>query len=348
MSGAVLMHDIRTPYLLFLGDANREYGAKTAQGVLHWVPDACVGQFRLPGCEIDLRIADLDLEAAYAAGARTVLLGVANRGGVLPEHWIPHLVKAVEIGFDVAAGLHRRLNDIPELKQAAERTGRTLHDVRQWPGGPMPLGTGEPRAGRRALMVGTDCAVGKKFTALAVHQALDAMGAKSTFRPTGQTGALIAGYGCALDTIPGDFISGVAEALSPENDPDHWDVIEGQATVLHPTFAAVTLGLVHGSQPDALILCHEAGRTEMRGLPGRPLPSIEDTIEAHERAARVNNPAARCVAISVNTASLDEKTATAELADIEARTGLPTTDPIRFGAEPLAKAVLATMTTPHD
>ena len=197
-------------------------------------------------------------------------------------------------------------------------------------------------------MVGTDCAVGKKFTALAVHKALEAMGVAATFRPTGQTGALIAGYGCALDTIPGDFISGVAEALSPENDPDHWDVIEGQATVLHPTFAAVTLGLVHGSQPDALILCHEAGRTEMRGLPGRALPTLAASIEAHERAARVNNPEARCVGISVNTASLDAGAARASLSEIETETGLPTTDPIRFGAEPLAKAILETMTTPHD
>ncbi|MEL6686744.1 MAG: DUF1611 domain-containing protein [Pseudomonadota bacterium] len=341
------MHKIQKPYLLFLGDANREYGAKTAQGVLHWVPDQCVGQFRLPGCEIDLGIADMDFEEAYAAGGRTVLLGVANRGGVLPDHWVPHLIKAVKAGFDVAAGLHVRLNDLTCLKAAADKQGRTLHDVRHWSGGPMPLGTGRKRSGHRALIVGTDCAVGKKFTALAVHQALVEKGVDATFRPTGQTGALISGYGCALDTIPGDFISGVAEALSPDNDPDHWDVIEGQATVLHPTFAAVTIGLVHGSQPDAMIVSHDLGRTEMRGLPGRVLPTLLDTIDAHERAARVNNPKARCVAISVNTSAVDEDAAQTALAEIEQMTGLPSTDPIRFGADILAKAILDTM-EPHN
>lgn len=333
------MRKIEKPYLLFLGDADRDYGAKTAQGVLHWRPEDCVAQFRLPECEIDLGIADMDFERAIDAGAKSVLLGVANRGGFLPERWVPHLIQAVEAGLDVVAGLHQRLNDIPELKQAADRHRRSLHDVRHWSGGAMPLGTGRKRTGRRALMIGTDCAVGKKFTALAVHRELVARGQKATFRPTGQTGAIIAGYGVALDAIPGDFISGVAEALSPDNEADHWDVIEGQATVLHPTFASVTVGLVLGSQPDAMILCHELGRPTMRGLPDRTMPGLSASIAAHETVARVNNPAARCVALSLNTASLDEPAAQAALAAATEETGLPATDPIRFGAGLLADAL---------
>jgi uncharacterized NAD-dependent epimerase/dehydratase family protein len=335
------MRDIRGPYLLYLGDANREFGAKTAQGILHWRPELCVGQFRLPACEIDLGLADLDFAAAHAAGARTVVLGVAARGGQLPDHWVPHLEKALTAGLDIASGQHRRLTDIPALVALAQRHGRQLHDVRHWPGGEMPLATGERRMGRRVLAIGTDCAVGKKFTALALHQSLVERGVAATFRATGQTGVLISGAGVALDAIPGDFIAGVAEALSPANAADHWDVIEGQATVLHPTFAAVTTGLVHGSQPDAMVLCHEAGRTQMRGLAGRALPSIADTIAAHVACAKLNHPDPRVVAISLNTAGFEEAAARDLIARLADEHGLPVTDPVRFGAGVLADAVLA-------
>jgi uncharacterized NAD-dependent epimerase/dehydratase family protein len=205
----------------------------------------------------------------------------------------------------------------------------------------MPLGTGARRSGRRVLAIGTDCAVGKKFTALALHKALAGRGIPATFRATGQTGVLISGAGVALDAIPGDFISGIAEALSPAGAPDHWDVIEGQATVLHPTFAAVTMGLIHGSQPDAMVLCHEAGRTTVRGLPDRALPSIAETIAAHIACARLNHPDPKVIAISLNTARLDEAAAREAIARIADEHGLPTTDPVRFGADMLAEAVTA-------
>lgn len=335
------MRDIKGPYLLFLGDASREYGAKTAQGVLQWRPDLCTGQFRLPACEIDLGLEDMDFGAAYAAGARTLVLGVAARGGALPDQWVPHLEAALKAGLDIASGQHRRMADIPSLVERAANHNRQLHDVRHWPGGDMPLATGARREGRRVLAIGTDCAVGKKFTALALHKSLTARGLNATFRATGQTGVLIAGEGVALDAIPGDFISGVAEALSPANEPDHWDVIEGQATVLHPTFAPVTIGLVHGSQPDAMVLCHEAGRTKVRGLPDRDLPSISETIAAHIACAKLNHPDPRAVAISVNTMSLDEAAARHEIARLEDEHSLPVTDPIRFGGDVLAEAVAA-------
>ncbi len=335
------MRKLRSPYLLFLGDAGPDFGAKTAQGILHWRPELCVGQFRLPGCALDLGIADMDFAAAFAAGARTVVLGVTNRGGLLPDHWVPWLVEAIAAGFDIASGLHRRLDSIDRLVRAAAAHDASLHDVRHWQGGEMPLATGARRSGRRVLAIGTDCAVGKKFTALALHHELAARGVAASFRATGQTGVLIAGEGAALDAIPGDFIAGVAEMLSPDNEADHWDVIEGQASVLHPTFGGVTLGLVHGSQPDAMVLCHEAGRTIVRGLPHRAVPSLAATIDAHVAAARLTNPNPRVIAVSLNTLGLDDAAAADAVARAADETGLPATDPVRYGAGVLADAVQA-------
>ncbi|MEM9422883.1 MAG: DUF1611 domain-containing protein, partial [Pseudomonadota bacterium] len=302
---------ISLPYLLYTGDADATFGAKTAEGVLHWCPDQCVAQSASPNGSLDLGIKRMSLEEAYAAGARTVLLGVTNRGGIYPAHWTDDLVKALEIGYDIASGLHDRLADQPALNEAAERHGRQLHDVRHWSGAPIPMGTGRNRTGKRALMIGTDCAVGKKFSALAVHRALVKQGANATFRATGQTGVLIAGEGIAIDAVPADFISGAVEMISPDNDESHWDVIEGQASVLHPSFAGVTLGLVHGAQPDAMILCHEPGRKTVRGLDERPLPNITDTIRAHEIAAMVTNRNAKVVGVSLDTHRLPEAEASA-------------------------------------
>lgn len=334
------MREIHAPYLIYLGDANREYGAKTAQGILHWRPERCIGQFRLPASEIDLGIADLDFATAYERGARTLVLGVAARGGLLPDHWIPDLEAAFAAGLDIASGQHRRLTEIPSLVELAKAHGNQLHDVRHWSGGEMPLATGARRTGKRVLAIGTDCAVGKKFTALALHQSLEQRGVRATFRATGQTGVLISGAGVALDAIPGDFIAGMAELLSPANEPDHWDVIEGQATVLHPTFAAVTTGLVHGSQPDAMVLCHEAGRTKMRGLPALDLPSIADTIAAHVACAKLTHPSPRVVAISLNTAGYEETAARDLIESLAEEHGLPVTDPVRFGGGVLADGLL--------
>ncbi len=332
---------IALPYLVFLGDADREVGVKTGQGVLHWRPEQVAGQFRLPGCELDLGIPDMDYETAVAAGARTVLIGIANRGGILPERWIEPLRQGLEAGLDIASGLHQRLSSFPVLKETADRLGRQLHDVRHWSGPPIKLGTGEKRSGKRVLMAGTDCNIGKKYTALAVAQEMQARGLNATFRATGQTGVLIAGQGVAIDAVPADFVSGAVEMLAPANTEDHWDVIEGQASVLHPFFGQVTLGLVLGAQPDVLILCHEAGRAHIRGMPHRPLPSLTATLEAHLAAARINNPAVRAAAVSVNTGQLTPEAAEAALEATRRETGLPATDPIRQGAGVLVDAILA-------
>lgn len=340
------MRTIEGPYLLFLGEAGsaaQDVGAKTAEGVHYWRPERCVGQNRFPGHTLDLGLPDMTPAEAAEAGAKTLIIGVANRGGRLNPGWTPTLIEALEAGLDLASGLHQKLSDNQQIAETAARLGRQLHDVRHWSGAPLPVGDGVRRPGRRVLIIGTDCAVGKNYTALALEGELKRRGVKASFRATGQTGVLISGEGIAIDAVPADFVSGAVEMLCPENEPDHWDVIEGQASVLHPSFAAVTTGLVHGAQPDAMIIAHEAGREEMRGLSGRPVPGLVETIQAHLSVARVTNAGCKAVGVSLNTRKLDEEAARAALRAAGAETGLPATDPIRFGAGPLADAIQALM-----
>ena len=170
-------------------------------------------------------------------------------------------------------------------------------------------GTGKKRSGRRVLTVGTDCAVGKKYTALAIEKEMRARGVDADFRATGQTGIFISGRGIAVDSVVSDFVSGAAEWLSPAAAPQHWDVIEGQGSLFHPAYAGVTLGLIHGSQPDALVLCHDLARTGIADYEGYAIPSYEACFEAYLAAARLTNPAARFAGVSLNTSSLDEAAA---------------------------------------
>jgi uncharacterized NAD-dependent epimerase/dehydratase family protein len=325
---------IEHPYLLFLGDAPDQLAAKVAQGIKDWRPDWCLGQIRLNGCNADLGLEDLGLGAARERGAKTVIVGVANRGGVISDTWIDVLEKALELGMDVAAGLHNRLADVPALAAAAERHGRRLHDVRH-PTGSFSVANGKKRSGKRLLAVGTDCSCGKMYTALALEKEMRARGLKADFRATGQTGILIAGDGVSVDAVVADFISGAVEALTPDNDPDHWDLIEGQGSLFHASFAGVSLGLLHGAQPDALVLCHEPTRSHMRGLPDYALPSLTDCLEANLAAARLTNPDVRFVGVAVNTSALAADEATAYLADVEKEMGLPSVDPYRHGVAPI-------------
>jgi uncharacterized NAD-dependent epimerase/dehydratase family protein len=321
---------LRTPYLMFIGDAPDQLAAKTADGVAFWRPEACLGQLRLPGCKADLRLPDMTIEAAANAGVKTVIVGTTNRGGVLGEGWEPLLVQALELGMDLASGLHHRLSDIPALSDTASRCGRQIADVRH-PTREFPIGTGAKRPGKRLLTVGTDCSIGKMFTALAIDREMRGRGAKSDFRATGQTGILIAGDGVSIDAVVSDFVSGAVEWLCPANDPDHWDVIEGQGSLFHASYAGVTLGLIHGAQPDALVLCHEPTRTHMRGLPHYPLPDLRDCIEANLAAARLTNKAVRCVGLSINTGGLEAGAARDYLRQTGDRLGLPCVDPVRTG-----------------
>jgi len=332
---------IRTPYLLFLGDAPDQLAAKVAQGVAHWRPENVVGQLRLSGCQADVGAPDLTLAEAYEKGARTLVIGVANRGGTFSPAWREVLVEALEMGFDLASGLHTLLRNQPELVRAAMGSGRELHDVRV-PGIDYPIADGRKRSGKRVLAVGTDCSVGKMYTALAMDREMRERGLKSTFRATGQTGILVTGGGVPLDAVIADFMAGSVEWLTPDNDDDHWDHIEGQGSLFHPSFSGVTMALIHGGQPDALVLAHEPTRTHLRGLPHYGLPSLEALRDTALPLAQLVNPAAKVIGVSVNTSKLGEDEAASCLEEIEGRMGLPAADPFRGrGAAKLVDALLA-------
>jgi uncharacterized NAD-dependent epimerase/dehydratase family protein len=331
---------IKTPYLLFLGDAPDMLAAKVAIGIRDWRPENAVGQLSLPGCGADLGLRELTLAGAKAAGAKTLVIGVANRGGLISAKWKDVLIAALVMGYDLASGLHNLLRNEPDLVAAAEEHGRKLHDVRI-PSVQYPIANGEKRTGKRCLAVGTDCSVGKMYTAMAMQRDMTERGLKATFRATGQTGILITGGGVPLDAVVADFMAGSIEHLTPDNDADHWDMIEGQGSLFHVSYSGVTLALIHGGQPDALILSHEPTRTHMRGLPGHTLPSLEQLRDTALPLARVGNPACQVVGISINTQHMDEAAARAYLAEVSQRMDLPTTDPYRFGAGVLVDALAA-------
>ena len=318
------------PYLLFLGDTVEPGYAKTAFGLRDWAGERCVGEMRLPGARVTTGLRQLTPAAARALGARALVIGVANSGGVIPKSWIPSLVEAVEAGLDIISGMHAKLSDIAELGAAANRTGRRLIDVRTPPPG-IPIASGERRSGRRLLTVGTDCALGKKYTALALARSLRDRGVNAVFRATGQTGIMISGEGIPIDAVVSDFIAGAAELLSPAAAPNHLDVIEGQGSLLHPSYAAVSLGLLHGSQPDLFVVCHDPTRTRVLGHEAHALPSIETIIAQTIALGRVTNPNIRCAGVSLNTSSLSDDAAQAEIAATEQRLGLPVADPVRGG-----------------
>lgn len=329
---------IQTPYLLFLGDAPDQLAAKVAQGIKDWRPGNAVGQFRMDGCGADLGIADMTLEDGLAAGAKTLVIGVANRGGFISDAWKEILVKALGMGYDIASGLHNLLRDEDELVAAARVNGRTLFDVRI-PSVAYPIANGQNRTGKRCLAVGTDCSVGKMYTGLAMDAEMQKRGMKSTFRPTGQTGILITGGGVPLDAVIADFMAGAVEYLTPDNDADHWDHIEGQGSLFHVSYSGVTMALIHGGQPDAIVLAHEPTRTHMRGLPEYDLPSLEALRDMVLPIARVANPTCQIVGISVNTQHLSDAEFEGYLAEVEARMGLPAVDPFRQGAGRLVDAL---------
>ena len=322
---------MRKPYLIYLGDAPDRLALKLGQGVLDWRPDWCLAQWRRPGAAVALDLPEMTPEEAVAAGAGTMVVGVVNAGGVVPDAWLPDLRRALDAGLDLAAGMHVRLGELGDLGAAAAEAGRTLTDLRL-PERRFATGKGARRPGKRLLTVGTDCSVGKKYAALALERGMRAAGLDADFRATGQTGRLIAERGVAVDAVAADFIAGAVEWLSPDADPDHWDVIEGQGSLYHPSFAGVSLGLLHGAQPDRIVVCHEPTRTRMRGVEA-PLPSIAQVIEASVTLGRVTNPDIAPAGICVNTQALDEAEARALCEATGAEHGLPCTDPIRFGVD---------------
>ena len=339
---ASLVLRLPAPYLLFLGDTTEPGYAKTAFGLRDWARELCIGEFACAGATVSTGLPRLTPAAAHARGARSLVIGVANTGGIIKPEWVPSLLEALEAGLDIVSGMHSRLAELRELQSAAARLGRRLIDVRR-PPRDIPIATGCKRSGRRLLTVGTDCALGKKYTALALTGAFRRRGVDVDFRATGQTGIMIAGGGMPMDAVVSDFEAGAAEILSPDAAPDHWDIIEGQGSLFHPSYAAVSLGLLHGSQPDVIVLCHEPGRTHLLGYPDYPTPALADAIDLHLRMGALTNPAIRCAGLSLNTSTLSPAEAIAVMQQASGALGLPVADPLRGGAafDRLVEACLA-------
>jgi uncharacterized NAD-dependent epimerase/dehydratase family protein len=331
---------LEAPYLIYLGDCPDKLHAKTGAGIAYWRADRCAGQMRLPDCPVDLGLPDMSVQEATDAGIKTVVVGVAPMGGRIPEHWIPQLAELAEAGLDIAAGMHGKLADIPDLVAAAGKGGSRLIDVRTPPEG-IPVGDARLRSGKRVLMVGTDCAVGKKYSALALHREFERRDINTTFRATGQTGIMITGEGIPIDAVVADFISGAAEILSPDNDADHWDVIEGQGSLLNPSYSGVSLGLLHGSQPDAIVLCHDAERLEIDESGGYlPIPELDEVIDDVLRMARRIRSQCFCAGVSVNTSSMNDFDRDNYLSKLRGELGLPCVDPVATGMSPIASFLL--------
>lgn len=329
------------PYLLFLGDTKEAGYAKTAFGLRDWAPERCIGEFSIEGAIVSTGLRSMNPAQAHAKGARALVIGVANAGGFIPDHWLPALIEAMEAGLDIISGMHVRLRDVPVLRATATRLGRQLIDVRR-PPSDIPIANGRKRSGKRLLTVGTDCALGKKYTALAIARAFSGLGLDTDFRATGQTGILIAGGGISVDAVVADFAAGAAEMLSPSAHAKHWDVIEGQGSLFHPAYAGVSLALLHGSQPDVIVVCHQPGRERVLGHPHYRVPSIEDAVALTLQLGRQTNPRIRCAGVSLNTAHLEESEAAALLAGESQRLGCAVADPLRGGKafEQLVQACL--------
>jgi uncharacterized NAD-dependent epimerase/dehydratase family protein len=324
--------EIPQPYLVFLGDLTVAPFAKTAFGLRDWARERCVGEYALAAATVSTGLPRLTPAEARAQGARSMVIGAATVGGEITAAWIPALEQALEAGLDLVSGMHTRLESVPRLAEAAARLGRRLINVRQPPTG-LPTGTGRKRSGRRLLTVGTDCALGKKYTALSLTREFKKRNVDADFRATGQTGILIAGRGIAIDSVVADFVAGAAEILSPDASAQHWDVVEGQGSLFHPAYAGVSLGLLHGTQPDVIVMCHEEGRDRVLGLPNYATPTISEAIELTLVLARRTNPGVRCAGVSLNTAGLDEAQARAILQKHQRELGVPVADPLRVGAE---------------
>lgn len=327
------------PYLLYLGHSSDPVAIKTSRGLATFRRDDCVGEFRHDDCPLSLGLPRLTMVGGVEAGARTLVLGIAGAGGRLGSDLIEDAAIGLGAGMNVAAGLHQRLRDEPALADLARERGLELFDVRE-PPAQLRVGTGYARPGRRLLTVGTDCSVGKMYASLALAAAIRERGVPADFRATGQTGILIAGAGIPVDAVVADFISGATEQLAPARHDEGWDVIEGQGSLFHPSFAGVSMGLLHGAQPEAIVLCHRPGRDHMRGLPGRALPDLAECLDRNLEAARLTSPDVRAAGICLNTSGMETDEARRLCGRTAERLGLPTTDPMAFGVEGIIDELL--------
>jgi uncharacterized NAD-dependent epimerase/dehydratase family protein len=324
--------------------------AKTAHGVIRYSPDriAAVLDREHSGRSLEAVLPSLGRDAPIVSNIgealrlepTSLLLGVATAGGWIPEHWRAWVIESIEAGLEIANGLHRFLRDDSELATLADRYGARLWDVRD-PPGDIPLFSGKNLDGRQRIVhtVGSDAAVGKMTATLELVRAASESGRAAEFIATGQTGILIAGSGIAVDRVISDFVAGAAEKLIAEADPSaEVLVVEGQGSLWHPAYAGVTLGLLHGATPHALVLCHQAGHEAIEEPPYTRLPELGKMVEVYEQAAATVR-SARVACVSLNCAGLDRKERTQAIEETEAATGLPAGDPLGGDAAKLWDAV---------
>jgi uncharacterized NAD-dependent epimerase/dehydratase family protein len=329
--------------------------AKTATGVMRYAQSPTVAVIdatragtvagdHVPGMTSDVpvvaRLADtLQFEPT------TLLVGVAPAGGKLPDAYRRAILEALENGLDVESGLHDFLGDDPDFDSAARLAGREIHDLRRAPHGlNVPTGANLAVPTHTVLTVGSDCALGKMTVCLELDAEARRRGLRSVFVPTGQTGIAIAGWGIAVDEVISDYVAGAAERLVVEGHERGGDGailwIEGQGSLNHPFYSGVTLGLLHGSAPHALVFVHEPGRETIDGDPRYRIPPLLELIDDQVRMARRVRPAS-VVAVALKTNRLDEESARAAIAEVERETALVADDPVRFGAGRLLDAVLS-------
>jgi uncharacterized NAD-dependent epimerase/dehydratase family protein len=319
---------------------------KTAASVIRYRPDEVVAVLDSTAAgrtaqELLGVGGDLPIVAALADAppANTLLIGIAPAGGKVPDAWRPILLEAIARKMSIVSGLHDFLGDDPELAAAAETHGVTIHDVRRSDQRQVARQQGIRDDCLRILTVGLDCSVGKMVTAIEITRCLQQAGHLAKFVATGQTGILVEGDGCSVDCVVADFISGAAEHLILANQHHDILVFEGQGSLYHPSYSGVTLGLLHGSQPDGLILCYEVGRTGARGMSHVPLPSLAEAKQFYELAARAMHPG-RVIGVAMNSSTLTEAEADAEGQRVTTELQLPACDVFRHGPQPLADAVL--------
>jgi D-glutamate N-acetyltransferase len=287
------------------------------------------------------------LDEALERAPTTLLIGVAPAGGKLDPAWKATLLSAIEAGLSLEAGLHTQLNADPELRDAAERHGVELRDLRAAPPDlTVPKGPhSRPDSVQVVHSVGSDTVIGKKVVTLELDRSARERGLRSVYVPTGQTGVAIAGWGIAVDHVISDYVAGAGERLVLEG-AGRGDLlfVEGQGALYHPAYSGVTLGLLHGSAPDVLVLVHKAGATHNRNYPDLPIPSLNELIAAYENAAAPVRPT-RVAAVALNTSDLNEDGARAAIADAERETGLVSDDVVRFGGDRVLDAVLRALDT---
>jgi uncharacterized NAD-dependent epimerase/dehydratase family protein len=336
---------------LFTGGQFAEPNAKTAHGILRYgtrevvavVDAASAGQVASDVVPYARRAVPIvaSVSDAAAVGANVLVIGVAPFGGALTAEWRVALLEAIGLGLHVEAGLHTVLSEDPELSSAAAAKGVELRDLRAAPAGlSVPAGPAERPDVRVVHTVGSDCAIGKMSVTLELDAAARVRGLESTFVATGQTGIAITGWGIAVDHVISDFISGAASRLVTEGaSRAPLLFVEGQGSLIHPAYSGVTLGLLHGCLPDALVLCHRAGATVIDDYPETSIPPLVKLVALYEAAIGWVRPA-RVVAVALNTRGLDDDAAREAVDAARAETGLPVTDPVRFGADAILDAVV--------